>query len=162
MNKDKIQQAKDVAKIMYEGKLTPHRSCGVTLAETFCLPSHSYQALRRGGITGEGECGAIAAGRLVLGEILGNDDPTAPVTKELFEGMHLYKTLTEERINSSESGSHICKDMILGFEDFNSEERRSFCAGNVIIVAECIAEIFEKLGVDYKVKDASSLIEKTG
>jgi hypothetical protein len=35
------------------------------LAETFGLPGTSYQALRRGGLTGEGPCGAIAAGMLV-------------------------------------------------------------------------------------------------
>ena len=41
---------------------------GICLAETFNLPTAPYQALRRGGITGEGECGAIKAGELILGQ----------------------------------------------------------------------------------------------
>ena len=66
-----IAAARRKAHILYEGVLTPHRSCGIALAETFGLPSRPYQALRRGGITGEGDCGSIRAGELVLGELLG-------------------------------------------------------------------------------------------
>ena len=62
-----IEAARRKVFILYEGKRTPHRSCGICLAETFNLPTQPYQALRRGGITGEGQCGAIKAGELILG-----------------------------------------------------------------------------------------------
>ena len=52
----------------------PHRSCGIALAETFNLATTPYQCLRNGGITGKGECGAIKAGELILGEYLGDPD----------------------------------------------------------------------------------------
>lgn len=57
-----IAAAREKAYILYEGKQVPHRSCGIALAETFDLPTRPYQALRRGGITGCGACGAIRAG----------------------------------------------------------------------------------------------------
>ena len=78
-----VAEAGRKAHILYEGRLVSHRSCGIALAETFSLPSAPYQALRKGGITGEGECGAIKAGELVLGELLGDPDPAGPVTEEL-------------------------------------------------------------------------------
>ena len=66
-----VAEAARKAHVLYEGRQVSHRSCGIALAETFGLPSAPYQALRKGGITGAGECGAIKAGELVLGEILG-------------------------------------------------------------------------------------------
>src|SRR5438093_9700474 len=78
-----IAAARDKAFILYEGVRMPHRSCGIALAETFSLPSRSYQALRRGGITGKGACGAIRAGEQVLGELLGDPDPGGGATAEL-------------------------------------------------------------------------------
>ena len=56
--RDLIERARAKAFLLYEGKVVPHRSCGIALAETFNLPARPYQCLRRGGITGEGECGA--------------------------------------------------------------------------------------------------------
>src|SRR5215210_8543494 len=78
-----IAGARDKAFILYEGVRTPHRSCGIAIAETFGLPTPAYQALRRGGITGKGTCGAIRAGEQVLGELLGDPSPTGVVTPEL-------------------------------------------------------------------------------
>src|SRR6478735_5555659 len=78
-----ITAARDKAYVLYEGVKTPHRSCGIAIAETFDLPSRPYQALRRGGITGKGACGAIRAGEQVLGELLGDPDPGGAVTAEL-------------------------------------------------------------------------------
>jgi hypothetical protein len=63
-----VSAARDKAFVLYEGVRTPHRSCGIALAETFGLATPAYQALRRGGITGKGACGAIRAGEQVLGE----------------------------------------------------------------------------------------------
>ena len=68
--RDLIARARDKAYILYEGKRVLHRSCGIALAETYGLSTRPYQSLRRGGITGEGQCGAIKAGELILGEVL--------------------------------------------------------------------------------------------
>jgi len=55
-----VATARTKAFTLYEGVQVAHRSCGIALAETFGVPSRPYQALRRGGITGKGECGASA------------------------------------------------------------------------------------------------------
>ena len=44
-----VTAARDKAFVLYEGVRTPHRSCGIALAETFGLATPAYQALRRGG-----------------------------------------------------------------------------------------------------------------
>jgi len=75
-----IAAARDKAFVLYEGVRTPHRSCGIAIAETFSLATPPYQSLRRGGITGKGACGAIRAGEQLLGELLGDPDPTVAVT----------------------------------------------------------------------------------
>ena len=77
---ESIDAARQTAHWLYEGVETPHRSCGIALAETFGLPTEPYQAFRKGGITGEGPCGAIQAGMVILGQILGDPDPTGAVT----------------------------------------------------------------------------------
>ncbi len=58
------------ALLLYAGERTPHRSCGIALAEAFDRPTAAYQSLRRGGITGQGTCGAVVGGQLLLGELL--------------------------------------------------------------------------------------------
>src|SRR5512143_171045 len=93
-----IAAARAKAFVLYEGVRTPHRSCGICLAETFGLPTRPYQALRRGGITGAGECGAIKAGELVLGELLGDADPTGPVTEALRRAAVRYREIWHERL----------------------------------------------------------------
>src|SRR6188472_4343478 len=85
-----VEAAAEKAFLLYEGKVVPHRSCGIALAETFGLPTRPYQALRRGGITGKGACGAIRAGEHVLGELLGDPDPTGAVTPALRDAITWY------------------------------------------------------------------------
>ena len=75
------------ALVLYDGVETPHRSCGIALAETFDRPTAAYQSLRRGGITGKGRCGAVVAGQLLLGELLGDPDPVGKVTPALKQAM---------------------------------------------------------------------------
>ena len=66
MEDPRIERARRTrATTLYEGVETPHRSCGIALAETFCLETPAYQAFRKGGITGAGPCGAIQAGLVV-------------------------------------------------------------------------------------------------
>lgn len=42
-----IAAARDKAFVLYEGARTPHRSCGIALAETFSLPTPAYQEIGR-------------------------------------------------------------------------------------------------------------------
>ena len=75
-----VAAARAKAFTLYEGVRMPHRSCGIAIAETSGCRRGPYQALRRGGITGKGACGAIRAGEQVLGELLGDPDPGGAVT----------------------------------------------------------------------------------
>src|SRR4051812_22703905 len=93
-----VTAARDTAFTLYEGVRTPHRSCGIALAETFGLPTPSYQALRRGGITGKGDCGAIRAGEQLLGELLGDPDPAGVVTPALREAVTWYQATWQRRM----------------------------------------------------------------
>src|SRR5438552_13895916 len=93
-----IAAARDKAFVLYEGVRTPHRSCGIALAETFGVPTPAYQALRRGGITGAGACGAIRAGEQVLGELLGDPDPTGGVAPELRAAITWYQHVWRARL----------------------------------------------------------------
>src|SRR5262245_5390161 len=93
-----VTAARDKAFSLYEGVRTPHRSCGIALAETFGLPTRPYQALRRGGITGKGACGAIRAGEQVLGELLGDPDPIGAVTPALRKAVTWYQAAWQERL----------------------------------------------------------------
>src|SRR5947207_15907828 len=95
-----IRRAREKAFVLYEGMSVKHRSCGIALAETFGLPARPYQALRRGGITGEGECGAIKAGELILGELLGDPDPVGGVTPELRAAAAWYQRTVPERLRA--------------------------------------------------------------
>src|SRR5215467_8703397 len=93
-----VAAARDKAFVLYEGVRTPHRSCGIALAETFGLPTPAYQSLRRGGITGKGACGAIRAGEQVLGELLGDPDPTGVVTPALRQAVTWYQSAWRARV----------------------------------------------------------------
>lgn len=135
------------ARILYEGKEVPHHSCGIAVATTFGLPSRPYQSLRKGGITGEGLCGAVMAGQLVLGELLGDPDPTGVVTPALREAMGEYLAAVRERVDRRRSATLACNDLTGQFADFGSEDRLSFCTDIVGTVAEALAEVLPRHGV---------------
>jgi hypothetical protein len=141
-----IAQAREKARVLYEGKQVAHRSCGIALAETFNVPSRPYQSLRRGGITGEGQCGAIKAGELILGEIFGDPDPSGPVTPALREAVVYYQAAITARVDRGGSPTIICNDLTQRFQDFKSEERHHFCTGIAATVAEVLAETILKYG----------------
>ncbi|MCC6625096.1 MAG: hypothetical protein IT385_27870 [Deltaproteobacteria bacterium] len=142
--------ARDKARILYEGVLTPHRSCGIALAETFGRPSAAYQSLRRGGILGTGECGAIVAGRLLLGELLGDPDPTGAVTPALRQAMADYEALWRTRVSRGRApgDSIVCNTLTAPFGDFRSPERHAFCTDLATEVATCVAEVLLAHGVE--------------
>lgn len=146
-------RAHDTALILYEGKLTPHRSCGICLAETFNLPTRPYQALRKGGITGKGECGSIKAGELIIGEYLGDPDPTGAITDQLRTAANRYRELWRERLNLGQSPDHICENLTAQFGEFTSPERVNFCTHLAADVAAIVAQVLLEAGVDFEVKD---------
>jgi hypothetical protein len=155
---DRKEKARRKAFTLYEGKLTPHRSCGICLAETFGLPTRPYQSLRRGGITGEGECGAIKAGELILGEFLGDPDPTGKVTERLRQAMAIYRELWQGRVDRGKAKTIVCNDLTGQFPEFQSPERLDFCTNIAAAVAECVAETLDRLGVAYEITDNISKV----
>lgn len=134
-----VAAARARADALYAGVLTPHRSCGIALAETFGLPSGSYQALRKGGLTGEGPCGAIAAGLLVLGELLGDPSPTGPPTDALKGAAARYRAAIAAKIDLGVDTS--CNARTARFPAFVSPARAGYCTSLAAIVAETVAEV---------------------
>jgi hypothetical protein len=140
-----VGAARDKAFVLYEGKRTPHRSCGIALAETFGLATPAYQALRRGGITGLGACGAIRAGEQVLGELLGDPDPTGGVTAPLRAAITWYQTRAAE-IDRGGAPDIVCNNLTRRFGDFAGEPRKQFCTSLAAEVAALTAEALCRFG----------------
>jgi hypothetical protein len=134
-----VAAARATAFTLYEGVRVPHRSCGIALAETFGLPSRPYQALRRGGITGKGACGAIRAGEQVLGELLGDPDPGGAVTPELRAAIGWYQDAWLARIRDGEPDI-ICDHLVRLHGDFTGPARKAFCTNLAADVAALTAE----------------------
>lgn len=137
------------ALVLYEGTRTAHRSCGIALAETFDRPTAAYQSLRRGGITGTGTCGAIVAGQLLLGELLGDPDPTGKVTPELKEAVTRYQARVDAELDRGSSPTLICNDMTAPHGDFRGPARHSFCTNVVAQVAQLVDEVLAEQGVTH-------------
>ncbi len=142
--REQVAALREKARVLYEGKRVAHRSCGIALAETFGVPTRPYQALRRGGLTGLGPCGAVQAGRLILGEVFGDPSPTGPVTPALREAMTWFEGELARRAPDAVRGS--CNALTAGFSSFGSEERAGFCTGLATTVAEVLAETVLRLG----------------
>jgi hypothetical protein len=140
------------ADTLYAGVRTPHRSCGIALAETFGLPTPSYQALRKGGLTGEGPCGAIAAGVLVLGELLGDPSPTGAPTALLRHAVPRYRAAIAAKIDLAADTS--CNARTARFAAFASPERAAYCTGIAATVAETVAEVLWDLGAPREIPPA--------
>ncbi|MCA9690841.1 MAG: hypothetical protein KC636_14635 [Myxococcales bacterium] len=133
--------------VLYEGSRTPHRSCGIALAETFQRPTAAYQSLRRGGITGQGTCGAVVAGQLILGELLGDPDPTGGVTDSLREAMIDYQGRIAAELDRGSSPDLVCNNMTAPHGDFRGPARHRFCTGVVAQVAALVDELLRARGV---------------
>jgi hypothetical protein len=159
MTSNPIEKARQKAYILYEGKRVPHYSCGICIAATFGLPTRPFQALRKGGATGEGECGAIYAGRLVLGYFLGDPDPTGALRPELLEAMKHYEQLWKERTEPGQALTRgdkpdiICNTLVGHLaDDFWGEERMGHCTRLSAEVAACVAETLEKFGFPFEIE----------
>ena len=146
-----IEQARLKAHILYEGKQTEHRSCGVCLAETFDLPWRPYQALRRGGITGEGACGAIRAGEMILGELLGPDGPGDPVSDRLKGGITYYQRKWNEIQDREGWRDTICNTLTAPFADFQSPARAGFCTSMASRAAALVAETLIRFDYSFRI-----------
>jgi hypothetical protein len=134
-----VAAARDKAFVLYEGVRVPHRSCGIAIAETFGLPTRSYQSLRRGGITGKGDCGAIRAGEQVLGELLGDPDPGGAVTPELRAAIIWYQEAWLARLRGNQPDI-ICDHLVRPHGDFAGPARKAFCTNLAADVAALTAE----------------------
>ena len=156
-----VAAARAKAHTLYEGKQVPHRSCGIALAETFNVVTAPYQSLRRGGITGEGECGAVKAGELILGEYLGDPSPTGPVTPELREAAVYYRESWKRRLHRGGSESIVCNRLTEPFDDFQGAERQSFCTELAATVAELVAETLLVFGARFEITPVSDLDNST-
>jgi hypothetical protein len=159
MSSNRVKQARETAHILYEGKRVPHYSCGICIAATFGLPTRPFQALRKGGVTGEGECGAIVAGRLVLGYFLGDPEPTGALRPELLEAMIYFERLWTERTEPGQALANgatpdiICNTLVGHLaDDFWGEERMGHCTRLAAEVAAIVAETLEKFDVDFEVE----------
>ena len=152
MEDPRIEAARRTAFVLYEGVRTPHRSCGIALAETFGLPTATYQAFRKGGFTGEGPCGAIQAGLFVLGELLGDPDPTGATTPEALAAAEDYgRRWKEVLFPGQEEPDIVCNHLTAPHGDFAGESRSRFCTNLVAEVAALVAEVALRHGANLKV-----------
>lgn len=134
-----VDAARTACSQRYAGVVVPHRSCGIALAETFGMDTPPYQALRRGGLTGHGECGTAVAGRLILGQLLGDPDPGGGATAVLRTAATEYQQHWADR--TAVSGSRVCNDLVAPFADFRGPKRASFCTHLAAETAALVAEV---------------------
>lgn len=140
-----VAAARAKAFVLYEGVRVPHRSCGIAIAETFGLPTRPYQALRRGGITGKGPCGAIRAGEHVLGELLGDPDPSGAVTPELRGAIAWFQDEWLVRLRHGEPDI-VCDHLVRPHGEFAGPARKAFCTNLAADVAALTAEALVRFG----------------
>jgi len=152
MHSDLIEQAREKAYILYEGRSVAHHSCGICVAATFGLPTRSFQSLRKGGVTGNGECGAIVAGRLVLGYFLGDPDPTGPLRPELLDAMENYETLWKTQTEPGQMDDIRCNTLVGHLaHDFWGEERMGYCTLLASQVAEAVARTLLRSNAEFEI-----------
>lgn len=145
-----VEAARQGAALRYAGVLVPHRSCGIAIAETFGRTTAPYQALRRGGLSGAGECGTRLGGRMVLGELLGDPDPAGPTRPLLAEAVAFYDGRWAARTSQEET---VCNALTRGFPDFRSPARARFCEGLAAETAALLAETLLRAGVSVTVQE---------
>lgn len=142
LERERIERARALAYRLYDGVEVPHRSCGIAMAETFGRVPTAYQALRRGGITGHGGCGVVLGGRLILGELLGDPDPTGPTTAALREAMLDYEARLPERVRTAS-----CNQLTEALGPFTGPRRHAHCAALARETAGLLAEVLLRHGI---------------
>ena len=141
-----VEDARQKASVLYWGEVVAHRSCGIAVAETFDRQTAPYQSLRRGGITGEGQCGSIRAGEAVLGELLGDPSPSGAVTDELRRAINWFQRQIPFRIDPGESPDNVCNNLTRQHGEFSGEARRRFCTDLTAEVAALTTEALLRFG----------------
>ena len=149
-----VAAARARAELLYLGEQVAHRSCGIALAETFGVPSRSYQALRKGGLTGEGACGALQAGVLVLGELLGDPEPTGGPTAALKEGVVKYRAAVANQVSGPVDAS--CNTRTAPFPEFGGRPRLLACTALAVTAAGEVAGVLWDLGRAVSIPEAPS------
>lgn len=134
-----VGAARARADLLYRGEAVAHRSCGIAIAETFGLPTASYQSLRRGGLTGHGTCGALQAGLLVLGELLGDPDPAGPPSPALKAAAVAYRAALSSTVPGTPEDS--CNTRTSAFPDFAAPARARHCTDLAATAAAAAAGI---------------------
>ncbi len=146
-----VRWAAERARLLYDGVHVAHRSCGVAIAETFDRDGRPYVGLRKGGLTGTGPCGAILAGKLVLGEILGDPDPHAKATPALIAAANRFDALLAERMGLTAGASvPICAQLTAPLGEFAGPRRHGFCRDLAADVAEIVARVLTEQGVSIR------------
>lgn len=138
--KELIDNARKRAFELYRGVLVPHHSCGAALAVTFGVSARPYQSLRKGGISGQRFCGSIRAGELLLGELLGDEDPTGAVTDALRNAMLWYQEQIPARFDRGQSLDYVCNNLTAPLGDFMGDARKGFCTSLTSEVAALTVE----------------------
>ena len=90
------------------------------------------------------------AGRLLLGELLGDPDPTGPVTDGLREAAVEYSRRVRDELDVGSSPDHICNNMTAPHGDFRGAARHEFCTRVVAQVAQLVDETLQAHGVRVK------------
>lgn len=139
-----VNAARAYAERLYLGEEVAHRSCGIALALTFGLDHRAYQSLRKGGLLGLGPCGALQAGVLVLGEILGDPDPAGPPTAELREAVRRYREQVATEVGGGFDDS--CNARTSAFPDFTSRARLLSCTRLAGAAAAGVAGVLHDIG----------------
>lgn len=145
-----VQSARRLAHRLYDGVEVPHRSCGIAMAETFDRPTAPYQALRRGGLTGRGPCGVVLSARLLLGELLGDPDPSGAVTDDLRDAMADFDARLDERVRHA-----TCAALTEPLGDFHGPQRHRHCTLLAAETAALLAEVLLRHGVELAHLDPS-------
>lgn len=143
---DARQWAETRAQVLYAGEQVRHRSCGVSIAETFSEDAEPYVGLRKGGLTGCATCGAIQAGTLVLARRLGGDDPVGPAPQRLVDAAHGYERRWRQRLGLADDADVSCRALTAQFEDFRGPQRHQHCTTIAETVAGCVAEGLAEAG----------------
>lgn len=151
-----VEAARRVAECLYRGERVEHRSCGVAVAETFGLNPMPYLVLRRGGLTGEQDCGAVRAGEMALAELIANGQYLGQTPEPLQAAIHDYRAVVRERIGRRPDESLICNSLLEPFGDMASPARWSHCTSLAAEVAALVAEIALRYGADVRVTDIPS------
>lgn len=136
-----VRACREQARVLYDGVQTPHRSCGIAMAETFGRETPAYQALRRGGISGFGACGVALSGRMILGEILGDPDPTGSVTPALRAAMADYDARLPRRLHTAS-----CNELVEPLGEFTGPARHTHCTALAAESAALVAEVLVRHG----------------